>query len=87
MGKATLLLSLHNFHGTLAVHVLADDHLCMPLLLGLDFMMMSQITLKPHLRQYIMPGGKECMFLPKSMRNLHWKHKTATVNFYVAVTG
>lgn len=73
MGKVTLLLNLHNFQGTLAVHILADDHLCMPLLFGLDFMTMSQITLKPHLRKYIMAGGKDYTFL------------VSTISFYVAM--
>ncbi|KAK7895603.1 hypothetical protein WMY93_020928 [Mugilogobius chulae] len=84
LGKATLLLNLHDFHGTLGVHVLADDNLCMPLLLGLDFMTMSQITLKPHLRKYILPGGKEHTFLPKARVALQWSHKAPPMNFYVA---
>uniref|UniRef100_A0AAV2LKF0 Uncharacterized protein n=1 Tax=Knipowitschia caucasica TaxID=637954 RepID=A0AAV2LKF0_KNICA len=67
LGKATLLFCLHDFHGMLGVHVLADDNLCMPLLLGLDFMSMCQVTLKPHCRRYIMPGGKEYAFLPKEI--------------------
>uniref|UniRef100_A0A8C5E1V1 ribonuclease H n=1 Tax=Gouania willdenowi TaxID=441366 RepID=A0A8C5E1V1_GOUWI len=85
-GKATLLLTLNEFHGTLTVHVLADGHLCMPLLLGLDFMTMSQITLRPHLRRYTMPGGREYTFLPKSRLNLQWDHQAPSVHFYVAVT-
>uniref|UniRef100_A0AAV2MR68 Retrotransposon gag domain-containing protein n=2 Tax=Knipowitschia caucasica TaxID=637954 RepID=A0AAV2MR68_KNICA len=84
LGKATLLFCLHDFHGMLGVHVLADDNLCMPLLLGLDFMSMCQVTLKPHCRRYIMPGGKEYAFLPKVRATLHWSHKPPSVNFYVA---
>ncbi|MEQ2170006.1 hypothetical protein GOODEAATRI_030751 [Goodea atripinnis] len=41
---------------------LTDDKLCMPLLLGLDFMNVSQILLKPHLGSYVLPGGKEYRF-------------------------
>uniref|UniRef100_A0AAV2L7E8 Uncharacterized protein n=1 Tax=Knipowitschia caucasica TaxID=637954 RepID=A0AAV2L7E8_KNICA len=78
LGKATLLFCLHDFHGMLGVHVLADDNLCMPLLLGLDFMSMCQVTLKPHCRRYIMPGGKEYAFLPPK-RLLRPKRRTLPV--------
>lgn len=58
IGKATLLLALHNFRGTLAIHVL-DNEMCMPLMLGLNFMILSQMVLMPHLMKYIIPGENE----------------------------
>ena len=57
VGKATLLLTLNNAHYTVNVYVLDDHQLCMPLLLGLDFMRTSQLTLRPHLGKYVMPGA------------------------------
>lgn len=47
-GRITLLLSLQDTHVSVCVHVLDDDQLCMPLLLGLDFMCAGQIILKPY---------------------------------------
>lgn len=81
----TLLLSLHDAHVTLSIHVLSANQLCMPLLLGLDFMCTSQIVLKPHLRKYVMPGGKEPRFLLKGSEALRWGHTEPSVNFYMAV--
>ena len=70
MGKTALLLTLQDAHVTISTHVLSDDHLCMPLLLGLDFMCASQLVLKPHLRKYILPGGKYYKFLPQACEAL-----------------
>ncbi|XDV22120.1 hypothetical protein PO909_027079 [Leuciscus waleckii] len=85
IGTTTLLLSFHDAHITVSIHVLSDDQLCMPLLLGLDFMCASQIALKPHLRKYVMAGGKEYRFLPKGREALWWRHAEPTINFYMAV--
>ncbi|XP_077053567.1 uncharacterized protein LOC143704722 [Siphateles boraxobius] len=85
IGRTTLLLSLHDAHVTVSIHVLSDDQLCMPLLLGLDFMCASQIVLKPHLRKYVMSGGKEYRFLPKGREALRWGHTEPIINFYMAV--
>ncbi|XP_054612468.1 uncharacterized protein LOC129169766 [Dunckerocampus dactyliophorus] len=70
IGKATLLLSLQDCHGTRGVHGMPDDHLCMLLLLGLHFVTMAHIILKPHLRKCVMPGGKEFKFLHKTRDKL-----------------
>lgn len=65
-GKIPLFLSLHDTHVSVNVHVLDDDQLCMPLLLGFVFMCVGQIILKPHTGHYIMAGGKEFRFLQKT---------------------
>jgi len=48
IGRIVLLLTLHDAPITVGIHVLGDDQLYMPLLLGLDFMCAGQIILKPH---------------------------------------
>uniref|UniRef100_A0A3B3IMZ4 ribonuclease H n=1 Tax=Oryzias latipes TaxID=8090 RepID=A0A3B3IMZ4_ORYLA len=58
--------------------------LCMPLLLGLDFLCTSQLTLKPHLGKYVMTGGKEYTFLRKTRETLEWRHVEPSVYFYLA---
>ncbi|TNN42792.1 hypothetical protein EYF80_047018 [Liparis tanakae] len=85
IGKTVLLLTLHDAPITVGIHVLGDDQLCMPLLLGLDFMCAGQIILKPHLRKYGMPGGKEYKFLSKTRDALKWHSAEPAVNFYMAV--
>uniref|UniRef100_A0A671TTG1 ribonuclease H n=1 Tax=Sparus aurata TaxID=8175 RepID=A0A671TTG1_SPAAU len=85
IGKTSLLLTLQDAHVTISIHVLSDDQLCMPLLLGLDFMCASQLVLKPHLRKYVLPGGKDYKFLPKSREALQWGHEEPKINFYMAV--
>ena len=85
IGKTVLLLNFHETPITVSIHVLGEDQLCMPLLLGLDFMCASQIILKPHLRKYSVPGGREYKFLPKSRESLKWSCAEPAVNFYMAV--
>jgi len=68
----TVLLTLHDAPITVGIHVLGDDQLFMPLLLGLDFMCAGQFILKPHLRKYGMPGGNESKFLSKTQDALKW---------------
>lgn len=85
IGKVFLLLALNNVHYTLSVFVLEESQLCMPLLLGLDFLCTSQLTLKPHLGRYVMPGGKEFKFLYKTRDTLEWKHVESPALFYMAV--
>ena len=85
LGKTNLLLTLHDIHISISVHVLKDEQLYMPLLLGLDFMCASQIVLMPHLRKYVMPGGKEHKFLSKTRDALQWGFHDSMVNFYMAV--
>ena len=85
LGKINLLLTLHDTHISISVHILSDDQLYMPLLLGLDFMCASQIVLMPHLRKYVMPGGKEHKFLTKTRDALQWGFQGSVINFYMAV--
>ena len=85
VGKATLLLTLNNTHYTINVYVLDDHQLCMPLLLGLDFMRTSQLTLRPHLGKYVMPGGREYTFLHKARDALEWSHVEPSAYLYMAV--
>ena len=85
IGKTALLLTLHDAHVNVSIHILGDDQLCMPLLLGLDFMCASQVILKPHLGKYVMPGGKEYRFLQKTRDALRWGQDGARVQFYMAV--
>lgn len=84
MGKTTIILSLQDTHVTVAVHVLADDQLCLPLLLGLDFMCAGQIILKPHTGRYVLAGGREFKFLRKAREALRWSHAEAVVQLYLA---
>ncbi len=83
-GRITLLLSLQDTHVSVCIHVLDDGQLCMPLLLGLDFMCTGQIILKPHTGRYVMAGGREYKFLQKTRDALQWGHAGVGVNFYVA---
>ena len=85
LGKTNLLLTLHDTHISIIVHILSDDQLYMPLLLGLDFMCASQIVLMPHLRKYVMPGGREHSFLTKTRDALQWGFQDPIVNFFMAV--
>ncbi|XP_076143536.1 uncharacterized protein LOC143125720 [Alosa pseudoharengus] len=85
VGKATLLLTLNDAHYTVNVYILEDNQLCMPLLLGLDFMRTSQLTLKPHLGKYVMPGGKEHTFLQKTRDALGWRRPEPSAYFYATV--
>lgn len=80
-----LLLTLSEVHISVSIHVPDDDQLCIPLLLGLDFMNAGQIVLKPHCRKYVMPGQKKFSFLKKSCEMLQWGHREARVNFYMTV--
>lgn len=81
LGRVDLLLTLHDVQVTVSVHVLSDDKLRMPLLLGLDFMCASQTILVPHLLKYILPGGKEYRFLPKARNAQQWSPSVPAIIF------
>ncbi|KAL2096828.1 hypothetical protein ACEWY4_006035 [Coilia grayii] len=85
LGKVSLLLTLNNTHCTVDVFILEDSQLCLPLLLGLDFMCTSQLVLKPHQGQYVMPGGRAFQFLQKTRDALEWKHHESPALFYMAL--
>uniref|UniRef100_A0A3P9LKA8 ribonuclease H n=1 Tax=Oryzias latipes TaxID=8090 RepID=A0A3P9LKA8_ORYLA len=85
LGKTYLLLTLNKVHYHICVYILEETQLCMPLLLGLDFLCTSQLTLKLYLGKYVMTGGKEYTFLRKTRETLEWKHVEPSVYFYLAV--
>ncbi|KAL6461592.1 hypothetical protein MHYP_G00297360 [Metynnis hypsauchen] len=84
LGKFPLVLKLQDVSHKLDVYVLKDDSLYMPLLLGLDFLVNSQMSLQPHLGKYTLPNGKSHQFLTKSRMALSWTDMGGNINFYMA---
>ncbi|KAL6477524.1 hypothetical protein MHYP_G00133590 [Metynnis hypsauchen] len=84
LGKFPLVLKFHDVSHKLDVYVLKDDSLYMPVFLGLDFLINSQMSLQPHLGKYTLPNGKSHQFLTKSRMALSWTDMGGNINFYMA---
>lgn len=55
------------------------------MILGLDFLRASRMTIKPHLNKYSLQDGKEFSFLSQPSSPLQWTSHVPTMNFYLAV--
>lgn len=84
IGKIPLMMNLHDVLYRVDTYVLKDESLYMPILLGLDFLRATQMTIQPHQGKYWLPGTKVQHFLNRNRSSLKWTIKDAGLYFYMA---
>ncbi|XP_051787189.1 uncharacterized protein LOC127529004 [Erpetoichthys calabaricus] len=71
-GRVPMRLCLHETHWETEVYILEDDHLSMPLLLGMDSLVSVGLTIHLSRLEYELPGGEVHRFGTKAQSNLVW---------------